>query len=338
MGGNALNFVTRRVESNEEFQGIYSEIYDILRPLLGTRIELVPSYTSKPSFGDMDILVENNEGFRSNWTDFVTVAFKPKSTHKNGSVFSFDYKDFQIDLILAPTEEFWFSYYYYAYNDLGNFIGRTAHRVGFKHGHDGLWYNYRDEDDTSRLVKKILVTRNYHEALWFLGFPEKNFEFDTPEEIYEYAASSLYFDPRQFLLVNRSHAARTRDRKRKMYNGMLDWIRAHWPGLNGEDEPTPCDKQSHLERAFEAFPAFKREYDSAVLEHKTNKELKEKLNGVIVAACSDVVLEGKELGKVMCQLREEIEKYNLRQFVIDRTPEQCYHLFRDVLNSNLKGS
>jgi len=146
MGGNALNFQTRRVESSAEFRTLVNEVLHILTRELSWRAVPVRWYHTKESFGDMDILVDSDI-IDPNWVDVVLEKFQPKDHFKNGSCLSFDYKDVQVDLILAPAKEFEFSYYYFAWNDLGNFVGRTAHRLGFKFGHDGLWYVLRDPKD-----------------------------------------------------------------------------------------------------------------------------------------------------------------------------------------------
>lgn len=335
MGGNALNFETRRIESQVEFYNLYEKIVKKLSKV-GIYGCLIPFYESKESFGDMDILVNKGLNFPDNWTDRVVSEFNPKSTFKNGSCFSFDFEDFQIDLILAPSEEFSYSYSYFAYNDLGNFIGRTAHRLGFKHGHDGLWYTLRDEENPDRVIKEILVTRDYSTALDFLGFLYLKGipKFNTPEEIFEFAASSKYFDPKQFLLVNRSYAARVRDRKRKMYNGMLEWIRGRWPDLKDDDTPEPVDKEEHLQRAFKQFPEFQNAYNEACAQHQHTKALKQKFNGEFVALMFNEKPTGKELGNIMKELREKIERYNLEQLIIDIDEAQCYDLFYNVLLKN----
>lgn len=334
MGGSALSIETRRIESAPEFRQICNEVMEKLEFEVGVCGAVVPYYSTKSSFGDMDVLVIKDESFPANWTDKVVAAFSPKSTFKNGSCFSFDYKDFQVDLILAPQEECQYSYNYFAFNDLGNFVGRTAHRLGFKHGHDGFWYTIRDRDNPDYVVGEILVSRDYKEVMQFLGFPAMRGYFKTPEEIFEFAASSVYFDPRQFLLVNRSYAARVRDKKRKMYSGMLEWIKGRWPDLKEDEVPEPIDKQEHLLRAFKQFEGFQQAYDSAVEAHEQKKRLQEKFNGKFVSYCFHVPPQGKELGIIMKQLREKIEKYNLAQLIIDSDSAQCYNLFYNVLLLN----
>ena len=231
----------------------------------------------------------------------------------NGGVFSFDVNDFQVDFILAPdVETFHFAKSYFAWNDLGNFIGRTAHRLGFKYGHDGLKYVMRDEDDPSYVISEVFLTKDHDEALEFLGFSshEHAMGFDTPEEIFEYAASSPYFSAASFMLSNRNHIARVRDRKRKMYNGCVEYYKEKF-GVDENTPVEPLDKAAHLARAFDKFPSFYEAYTSVMSKHIKHKAYKSVFNGNAVGAI--YCLEGKELGAKMKVLREFFEAFNVSQ-------------------------
>ena len=334
MGGNALkNTKTERVAA-DRYRRLCDEInHNPILTLRGFVTVVIPAYRNKKDFGDMDVLVC---GPMQNLIETIKEAFSPNEIVNNGDCVSFDYKGVQIDFIKTTQEKRGFNVAYFSYNDLGNFMGRTAHRLGFKYGHDGLWYALRDDEHETRLVKEILVTDTRVSAFEFLGYDFFRWcdGFDELEDIFEFAASSEYFDPKQFLLANRSYAGRVRDKKRDSYTRMLEWIRARWPGLNDDDVPEPIDKQEHLLRAFKLFPNFRARYEVALAEHNTQKRLKEKLNGKFVAACFPVKPQGKELGMIMKELREKIEKYNLEQLIIDSDPTQCYNLFYNVLLLN----
>jgi len=135
----------------------------------------------------------------------------------------------------------------------------------------------------------------------------------------------MHFDPRQFFLVNRSYAARVRDKKRKMYTGMLEYIRLKYPDIGEESVPLPIDRNEHLIRAFAWFPDFKAQYDDAIAEFKLNQEFKKKFNGLVIGSLFG--LEGKALGECMSALRWKIDKYDLRQFVIDLNERQAKEFF-----------
>ena len=313
MGGNCLKIAkTRRFEA-AEFHPLVREISEIFYDETNINLDVIKSYRNKESFGDADFLVT--------WDDkdepiaLIQAVFDPVEIVRNGPVTSFDYKELQVDLIHAPTLERVFSRYYYAWNDCGNFIGRTAHRIGFKFGHNGLWYRFYDPEDATHLVKEILVTRDFYDALEFLGFDGSIFEqgFDTPEQIFEFVASSEWFDPRQFLLANRASEGRKRDRTRKMYTKMLEWIMQEHPHLSEDEPPLKTDKAMHLQRAFFMFPDFATDYQKANTELQILKAFKANFNGDNYSKWFGI--EGKELGTLMQRHRVYFEKNSLCQWI-----------------------
>lgn len=316
MGGNALSFETKRL-SKDDYNDVYDELITALRKyfgsILATRVE---SYRDKADFGDLDMLVlcESNQR-KKEISEFILTELKPKELVLNGGVFSFDVNDFQVDFILAPdVETFHFAKSYFAWNDLGNFIGRTAHRLGFKYGHDGLKYVMRDEDNPSCVISEVFLTKDHDEALEFLGFNSYKHAvgFDTPEEIFEYAASSPYFSAASFMLANRNHVARVRDRKRKMYNMCVEYYKEKF-GVDENTPAEPLDKAVHLVRAFRTFPSFYESYTIVMAKHIKHKAYKSVFNGNAVGAIYG--LEGKELGAKMKTLREFFDAFNLQEFV-----------------------
>ena len=316
MGGNALSFETKRL-SKDDYNDVYVELITALQkyfgPILAARVD---SYRDKADFGDLDMLIlcESNQR-KKEISEFIRAELNPKELVLNGGVFSFDVNDFQVDFILAPdVETFHFSKCYFAWNDLGNFIGRTAHRLGFKYGHDGLKYVIRDIDDPSYVISEVFLTKEHDEALEFLGFSsyKHGMGFDTPEEIFEYAASSPYFSAASFMLSNRNHIARVRDRKRKMYNMCVEYYKEKF-GVDENTPVEPLDKAAHLLRAFDKFPSFYAAYTNVMGKHIKHKAYKSVFNGNTVGAIYCV--EGKELGAKMKVLREFFEAFNLQEFV-----------------------
>ena len=314
MGGNALSFETKRLSSDEYFELQYLVLDNLQHNTVGCQFKPVDAYYSKESFGDLDIVWTSDRTSISNIIDVVRNVFDPKDIVRNGSIISFDVDDFQVDLIYSKSDEFMFSINYFAWNDLGNFIGRTAHRLGFKYGHDGLKYVMRDEDDPSYVISEVFLTKDHDEALEFLGFSshEHVMGFDTPEEIFEYAASSPYFSAASFMLSNRNHIARVRDRKRKMYNMCVEYYKEKF-GVDENTPVEPLDKAAHLVRAFDKFPSFYAAYTDVMSKHIKHKAYKSVFNGKTVGAIFSV--EGKELGAKMKVLREFFEAFNLQEFV-----------------------
>jgi hypothetical protein len=263
----------------------------------------IKAYTEKESFGDLDILY-TSRGTRLPMPQIIKSIFGDVEVVANGDCTSFDYNGFQVDMIFAHEDHFNFAYEYFNWNDLGNFIGRTAHRLGFKFGHDGLKYVIRDKDDDVRVVKEIIVTTDFKEAMTFLGFKwNSHLVFNTPEEIFEYASTSEYFSPESFLFGQRNHTARVRDRKRKMYNECLAYYTKKY-NLKEDDVVQKLDKEEHLRRAFDHFLVFEVIYNEEVEQHEKVKAYRRIVNGDSIAMLSGK--QGKELGLLMKAINDHI--------------------------------
>ena len=182
MGGKALKNTTTRRYDAQEYHELVPEVEARLRAILpGHRVRAIPAYRTKESFGDMDVLVEGP--LPSDIKEQLLAAFSPNETVYSGPVISFDYKELQIDLIKASTEEYDFSMHYYGYNDLGNLLGKIAHKFGVKYGHDGMFYIHRDGD---HIFNEIVLTRDPKTALSFLQLSaERHAEgFDTLQSMF----------------------------------------------------------------------------------------------------------------------------------------------------------
>jgi hypothetical protein len=212
---------------------------------------------------------------------------------------------------LASADEFDFTLGYFAFGDTGNLVGRVAHRMGLKFGHDGLWLPFREGD---YLFREILVTRDMPAALMLLGFDAERWGngFDYQEDVYEFIVRGDYFDPAIYALENRSAKDRVRDRKRAMYQGFLAWSERN-SQANFED--WPIDKSAWLPVVFGAFPDAGQAYSQAKLDLARQKQVRAKFDGKAISAATG--MQGKELGELMRVIRssfvdnEQFEKYML---------------------------
>lgn len=309
MGGNAIkNVITRRYQSQEYYE-LETEVHNMLGiafPL--STFRTIPSYKNKQSFGDMDIVVTS---VPYNWTDVIERLFSPKEMVKNGNCLSFEYKEFQIDLITCSGDEFYTALNYFSYNDLGNLLGRIARKLGFKYGHDGLSYDFREGTEQYRNV--VLLT-NIDEILILLGYsPERYHQgFDELVDIFEFVVSSPYFDKEIFGLENRNHAARVRDAKRKTYTDFLIWLETY-------DQPSPLKIGNNdlLAWQFENVPHFVNIYQEVMANWAQDKLFKTLYNGEIVSKATS--LTGKELGEFMKWLNF-IHGNRLRTIILSMKP------------------
>lgn len=324
MGGNALSCTSVRL-TKKNYDRLAGDCVAKLRERYpGKRIEALGSYRAKADFGDCDILVEGGDHYdphqaaaaldavevvRNGPVTSVGVLVRPDEPYRNGNVF-------QVDLIKMAPEAFGFALNYFGHGDTGNLLGRIAHSQGVSLRHDGLFYYFRDGDYKFR---EILLTREFSEALPFMGYAPATLEqgFETQEDIYNYVASSQFFNRDIFLLENRNARSRVRDKKRKMYMEFLKWCEAR-PELPAFVYPE--SKAEWLPRLAEFFPHFQAEYDQAVADLAELRAVKNKFNGEWVSQLTG--LQGKELGGLMKRFKESFDSAEAqRAFVLASSPD-----------------
>lgn len=321
MGGNALKANTTRL-SKSDFEAISTHCVANLKARFpGQRVAVIPAYRAKPDFGDCDILISST-GYDPN---VAADALSATEVVRNGPVTSVGVQVgnstadpvFQVDLIAIADDSFDYALGYFSFNDLGNLIGRTAHKAGLAHKHDGLCYYVRDDDNK---LREIYLTRNHDIALEFLGYEPQRFHqgFETLVDIFKYVAGSRYFNSDIFLLENRNATSRIRDRKRFTYTEFLKWCEAR-PNLPRFDYPE--HKEAWLPRINEHFPQFGQAYEQAMADLARQKAAKARFNGEYVAQLTG--LEGKALGALMARFKDSFTSMDERlDFVLSCSPEE----------------
>lgn len=328
MGGKALKSIETRRLHRADFERVSKAVVaGLVDALPGVQVDVIAAYRAKDEFGDLDVLVVSEGVQDSGGGDLLkrlaVECFYATELFKNGNVLSFDYRaapgqtepGFQVDVITMPAASYDFALKYFAYNDLGNLIGRTAHKQGMSFGHDGLWLPIREGD---YLFRSILVTRDFDAALRYLGYDPTHYAqgFDTLEDIFEYVAGSAYFNRSIFLLENRNHRSRVRDRKRKTYTEFLTWCEAR-PDLPAFEYPE--DKKTWIPHLAAAFPGFAAEYDKALHDLATQRAVKSRFNGEYVSSLTG--LQGKELGMLMKHFKESFDSQEALQHFVLTNPE-----------------
>lgn len=307
MGGNALkNTVTRRYEREEFFKTRMEVLGGIVEALRLVTAWPLKAYGDKESFGDLDILIESDH-LPPDWCNRIYNTFGATERVKNGNVLSLHYRDLQVDLIATPAALMDTSYNYFNYNDLGNLLGRVAHSMGLKLGHDGLSYSWRE--DTYNFRTEVICT-DWDTILAVLGYDPARYAagFPTLLSIFEFVASGRFFRPEIYQLENRNHAARVRDQKRKTYMAFLEWVAA-LPVPEPMAEISRPDayvvkvgKRFFLPWIFTRLPDFAARYPQVMQEWEDAKEFKRRYNGTLVAGWLGIT--GPDLGAFMRWMKE----------------------------------
>ncbi len=313
MGGNALKYTKTRRYFRQEYKALTKEVLSHLtKTMPESRQHEVVAYFNKQTFGDLDVLVE----LKSNTKQKLASLLVDLGVHevvKNGPVWSVGYRDFQVDFLFQSTENYDVARQYFAFNDLGNFVGRVAKNLGFKYGHAGLEFRLMDG---THLVETLVVTKDPKKALEFLGYDSNRFAkgFKEMTDVFEYASSTKYFNPDDYLLQNRNTKDRRRDGKRKSYMEFLQWLK-HYKANKRSDRPL---KSEMLLLAKNRFPDFEKRLSTAVDRLSVKKALKAKFNGKVVGELTG--LSSRGLGKFMEVLKNDFStKEDFEVFVLTST-------------------
>lgn len=293
MGGNATkHFGTQRV-NKQQFEQCCNMLNNmsqqyVIEQNLQTKEKfcVIESYHDKQDFGDIDFLSTIDRQIFEKLvekTENINIVAKAEqfSYAIEFKLASDELVFVQVDYIKSNLEDFDFSKNFFAFNDLGNLIGRIAAQAGFSFGFDGLKRKiyvdnrgdiindlYSNEISVTSLVENarlfknelnrailktsIIVTKDFDNALKFLGFDVERFKqgFNNMNEVFEFVVSSTFFNKDAFLFENRNHKARARDKKRSNYLAALEYFK------NKKDRK----KQLSLSHMEKEFPNFKTEY------------------------------------------------------------------------------
>lgn len=335
MGGNALKSVETVRLSREDYEVLSQEVLAKLQSLpelSGRKISIIQAYRTKESFGDLDVLVESVDGSSVDYLALITKAFQPKEIAQNSSCYSFDIRNFQVDFILTPTDDYETSVNYFAWNDLGNLTGRIFKKLGFKYGHRGLSYIFRDEGNANNSYHEAVVSKDLKAILEFGDLDYDAFVkgFDTVEEIFYWVSKSKYFHKDIYLLHNRNHVSRTRDKKRKTYKEFLVWCE-ETPGLNTypwtimREQDGYAGSPEFLKDALVRFPSFYKVYHEVKNMHENILKAKDKFNGEVVKEA--ILLEGSNLGKFMASIMKSVGgKQAMSMKVLGMSSEEIHQM------------
>ena len=325
MGGRALNkFNIQTIRLNkEDYFNVWVEIAPIFKYLF-EHYRLVQSYRNKESFGDMDILVTDYKCNNIPIKDKIQQYFNPKAILCNGNVYSFDYKNFQIDIIKTKPKYYESSFNYYSWNDIGNLTGRIIHKLGFKYGYRGLTYVHRTKNNY--ILEEIDICQNIEEILNFAGFDTKQYlsGFDNLEDIFKFIINSKYFNSSIFAYENLNNENRVRNKKRETYKQFLQYLIDN--NITGGYDFQP--KEYYYKLAEESFGIdLINQISELNAKDERIRKIREKFNGNIVKEI--VKLSGKELGEFIIKYKESflsIEQFE--EFVLNKEEDQ---IFRDIL-------
>jgi len=319
MGGKALKKLgieTIRL-NKEDYDRTVNNLFKYLYKLFPkSKFHVVRSFKEKKDFGDVDIIVTKYKDMPSS-AELVKHEFmlNTKGYIKNGNVTSFEYENFQIDLIFTSEKNFETTKDFMDFDPCGNLMGKISHKFGVKYGNAGLTYPYRG--NSGMIIKDIIISKDSKRIFEFLGMNYEQYlqEFDTKKEIFDYIINSKYFNFDIFKFENLNHIDKKRNSKRPTYNEFPEYVN------NIKHKSSYIfnkDKDYYIDYIELMFPECKLIDQLTELKKRSNilHAMHSKFNGKLIM--NDIpYLCGKLLSKQMREFKEQIgtdkeyEKYIL---------------------------
>jgi len=331
MGGKALNkygvFTERK--NTESFKQIGDELKTKLFNDLNLTTEVTKCYRNKVDHGDLDLLVKIEDGINIDIRKYIIDFLKPRAINVNGCVYSFDYLDFQIDIIPIHAQQWNGAITYFSYDPLGNLMGKTFHKFGLSYGWEGLFYKYRNFNGTNS--KNILITNDIKRIFEFGGYDYERYllGFDTIEEIFKFIISGKYFVSEIFKFENLKAIDKKRNRKRGSYHKFLNYIQENQ--IKGTYE-FDRNKENYIQHIFNKFPESDLITKINILkgENALNEKASTKFNGNLVIQWFPNLI-GKELGAALTTFKSSIIG-DYREYILNNSIEVIRNDFSNTLN------
>lgn len=265
MGGNALKKVNTVRKNPKEYFEIKEKIKNILLDK-GIIIDFIPELEDKESFGDLDVLWSAVQNPNIIMRNIIIEVFKPTEIVTNGDVISFDFENFQIDMIKCATIEF--AKFYFSYGDFGSLIGKLVKKYDMTFGHNRFFTNIENHT--------IVLTKDVIEFCSFLKIDlEKWKSIKTKEDLFELVKSCRFYKNEYFISGNHEH--RRRILHRPLYIEFLKYI-GFKDEVSEEKHLIPEDKSNVFDEAIRFFNK-KQDIDTILKSIQKSKDIHEKFNG-----------------------------------------------------------
>ena len=283
---------------------IGKEIQDKILNDIFLETVILKCYRAKADHGDLDLLIKITPKLNINWRTYIQTAFNPNEIYSNGGVYSFDYQNFQIDLIPIKEENWIIAQVYGFFDPLGNIMGKTYHKFNLSYGWEGLFYKYRNGRGT--YSKNILLTNDVRRIFDFGGYDYDRYlkGFDTLKDIFNFAIDAKYFDTEMFQMENLKSIDKKRNRKRVSYHIFLEYLKNNNITTRYQFEE---DKDMYVLDIDTAFPEANllEQLHDLYVKDEFDRALAEKYNGDIVMQWLPE-LQGKTLGVAMGNFKKEL--------------------------------
>lgn len=316
-----MKTITTTRKSRWVYNRIKAFVLETLDDKLGlTGIKWLVPYEApgKKSYGDLDALITRQTGF--DIREWILETFKPDELVSNGGVYSFnipsfipalqidydddefqaydpeDYapniepcpaKDFQIDFITTPAEQFAIHHFFLSWGDCGMLIGQIAHATGLRMGQQGLFTSISDNPNQR---DDLILSTDPRKICEFLGLVYTSWKdgFGSEGHIFRWLCESPYIHLVDFKRTKSS---------REMYMRFIDYVAANL---------VPPKRMPNVPALDAIITYFGKQSEFAAIQQKQADAVKrsEKFGGHLFSALGDI--PGKQLGQIIAGFKREI--------------------------------
>ncbi|KAL6712984.1 hypothetical protein ACLMJK_009380 [Lecanora helva] len=269
-----------------------------------------PEVPGKPDHGDIDFLVEKPLSNATTQDTAKALGAVRSVASGGGTSFAIPYPEhtdtyFQLDVNVCRKETFDFEVVMTSYGDLWHILGACATRFHLALTNSGLYLRMPEIEATHKKDSLLHLTSDPDEMMQFLGLNVEQFkrEFETRDEVFEWATSSRVFRREFFEKETISVKEQRMREKRVMYRVfVMEWL----PRADHLPRPNQVLSREDIEEVIrkEALTHFhKHERYTKMLTDHQQRLLKD---SVWKRIASELPLEGKELGRIMVRLKEKL--------------------------------
>ena len=316
MGGHALKKVITVRKNKSEYNEIKDKVLNLLKSR-GIVIDFIPELADKESFGDLDVLWSSSYNPNIIMRDIVIELFSPKEIVTNAEVLSFDFDNFQIDIIKCNYIEF--AKVYFSYGDFGGLMGKITKKYNMTFGHNGF---FLEIDNHS-----LLLTKEPNEFCKFVAIDfEKWLSIKTKEDLFELIKTSRLYKPKFFSSGNHQH--RKRIKNRPLYIEFLNYIGIDEVETISESDIT-VDKDKIFNEALNYFHKHE-ELDSIKKAVEKAKVIHDKFNGNML---KEMGYDGTQIGTIIKKFKSEHPDFD--EWIYSSTNETIIDSLKKIILLNL---
>jgi hypothetical protein len=275
MGGLAFADEDPPLSTPRMAPAVYTHLRDHLLNILGTfyaQAKCPIEAPGKSDHGDIDILVaEPLHNFDAAQLARVIGAVKHKKTagsptthfatpwptlleldgndtgvrdHRNGRS-NLDHQNYaQLDLHVCTPESFTWEVFHQCHGDFWNIIGSTVRPLGFTPSNSGFYVRIQELEAKNKTAARVLLTTSPSHTLQFLGLDESRYwqKFETVDELFAYAATCRFFNPKRYDPARSNGDLKANDRARaRKRPAFRRWVKEYLPG---HVKDAPADETS----------------------------------------------------------------------------------------------